>query len=176
MIKKIRLPLDDKDIASLKTGEQVLLTGPVFTGRDQAHLRFTQTLDKGEQLPVDLKGHTIYYVGPTPAKPGDPIGSAGPTTSGRMDRFTPKMLAYGLKGIIGKGPRRPEVIEAIKKHKAVYFVAIGGAGAVLAKRIRKCEEVAYQDLGPESVKRLEVEEFPVIVAVDSEGNDIFKQD
>lgn len=172
-MKKINLPLDEKTIASLKTGEEILLSGKILTGRDQAHLRFVQTLEKGQKLPVDMVNQVIYYVGPTPAKPGQPIGSAGPTTSSRMDKFTPKLLEAGLRGMIGKGPRNQQVIDAIKKHKAVYFVCVGGAGAYLSKRIKSLKVIAYDDLGPESVKELTIEDFPVTVAIDSQGNNIF---
>lgn len=174
-MKRLSLPLKDADIADLKVGEQVLLSGIIYTARDAAHKRMTETLDKGEKLPIDIKGHTIYYVGPTPAKPGQVIGSAGPTTSSRMDAYTPKLLEAGLKGMIGKGKRSTEVVEAMRKYKAVYFAAAGGAGALLSKKIRKAEVVAYADLGPEAIYMLEVEEFPVIVVNDIFGNDIYEE-
>lgn len=174
-MKTIKLPLKDADIADLKAGEQVFLSGIIYTGRDAAHKRMTETLDKGEKLPIDISGQVIYYVGPTPARPGQVIGSAGPTTSSRMDIYTPKLLEAGLKGMIGKGKRSPEVKEAIKKHKAIYFAAAGGAGAILSKKIRKAEVVAYADLGPEAIYRLEVEDFPVIVINDIFGNDLYEE-
>lgn len=174
-MKTIKLPLKDADIADLKAGEQVFLSGIIYTGRDAAHKRMTETLDKGEKLPIDISGQVIYYVGPTPARPGQVIGSAGPTTSSRMDVYTPRLLEAGLKGMIGKGKRSPEVKEAIKKHKAIYFAAAGGAGAILSKKIRKAEVVAYADLGPEAIYRLEVEDFPVIVINDIFGNDLYEE-
>lgn len=174
-MKRLNLPLKDTDIADLKAGEQVFISGIIYTGRDAAHKRMTEALDKGKKLPIDIKGHTIYYVGPTPAKPGQVIGSAGPTTSSRMDAYTPRLLEAGLKGMIGKGKRSAEVVEAIKKHKAVYFAAAGGAGALLSKKIRKAEVIAYADLGPEAIYRIEVEDFPVIVINDIFGNDIYEE-
>ncbi len=174
-MKTIKLPLKDADIADLKAGEQVFLSGVIYTGRDAAHKRITETLDKGEKLPIDISGQVIYYVGPTPARPGQVIGSAGPTTSSRMDLYTPRLLEAGLKGMIGKGKRSPEVKEDIKKHRAVYFAASGGAGALLSKRIKKAEVVAYEDLGPEAIFRLEVEDFPVVVINDIYGNDLYER-
>lgn len=174
-MKAIKLPLKNADIADLKAGEQVFLSGIIYTGRDAAHKRMTETLGKEEKLPIDISGQVIYYVGPTPARPGQVIGSAGPTTSSRMDVYTPRLLEAGLKGIIGKGKRSPEVKEAIKKHKAIYFAAAGGAGALLSKKIRKAEVVAYADLGPEAIYRLEVEDFPVIVVNDIFGNDLYEE-
>lgn len=174
-MKIINVPLNDTDVAKLKAGEQVLLSGTIYTARDAAHKRMTESLERGEGLPVDITGQVIYYVGPTPAKPGKVIGSAGPTTSSRMDLYTPKLLDAGLKGMIGKGKRSTEVVEAIKKYKAVYFAAAGGAGALLSKRIRKAEVVAYGDLGPEAIYRLEVEEFPVIVVNDIYGKDLYEE-
>ncbi len=174
-MKRIKVPLNDTDIAKLKAGEQVLLSGTIYTARDAAHKRMTESLEKGEGLPIDITGQVIYYVGPTPAKPGKVIGSAGPTTSSRMDFYTPKLLVAGLKGMIGKGKRSTEVVEAIKKYKAVYFAAAGGAGALLSKRIRKAEVVAYGDLGPEAIYRLDVEEFPVIVVNDIYGKDLYEE-
>ena len=169
----INLPLRDEDLKSLKIGDMVSLTGVVYTARDAAHKRMLEMLNRSEELPIDLNGITIYYVGPTPAKPGAVIGSAGPTTSSRMDDYTPKMLELGVKAMIGKGGRSEAVIDAMKKEQAVYFVAVGGAAALLAKRIKKCEIVAFEDLGPEAIYRLEVEDFPVIVAVDSIGKSLF---
>src|SRR3972149_3995022 len=172
--KKIILPLKDSDIENLKAGDRVLLSGVIYTARDAAHKRLIDLLDKGEKLPFDVKGEIIYYVGPTPAKPSFVIGSAGPTTSGSMDAYTPRLLSLGLKGTIGKGQRSPEVIEAMKKHKAIYMAAVGGAAAVIAKTIKKAEVVAYEDLGAEAIRRLTVEDFPAIVVNDIYGGDLFK--
>ncbi|HTY81420.1 MAG TPA: Fe-S-containing hydro-lyase, partial [Dehalococcoidales bacterium] len=166
MAKKIRLPLNDRVNADLKAGEQVLITGTLYTARDAAHQRLVQTLERGEKLPFDIKRQTLYYTGPSPAPPGHVIGSAGPTTSARMDEFTPRLLAAGLKGMIGKGPRSKEVRDAIKKYRAVYFAAVGGAGALLSKTIVSAEVVAYADLGPEAILRLEVKDFPATVVDD----------
>ena len=174
-MKKITTPLTDESVKALKAGDSVLITGIIYTGRDAAHKRLVETLQKGEQLPVDLKGQIIYYVGPTPAKPGNPIGSAGPTTSYRMDPYAPILIAKGLKGMIGKGSRGREVIDAMKKYRAVYFGATGGAGALISKRIKKSEVVAYEDLGPEAIRRIEVEDFPVIVVNDIYGNDLYEE-
>jgi fumarate hydratase subunit beta len=176
MTEAIRItpPLTDSDVERLKAGDKVLITGVIYTARDAAHKRLVELLDKGEELPFDPKGQIIYYVGPTPAKPGAVIGSAGPTTSGRMDAYAPRLLECGLKGMIGKGQRNGEVLEAIKKHKAVYMAAIGGAAALIAQSIKKCEIIAYEELGPEAIRRLEVEGFPAIVANDSSGGDLFK--
>jgi len=168
-------PLTDADVEKLQAGDRVLLSGILLTGRDAAHRRLADLLKKGEKLPVDLKGQIIYYVGPTPAKPGQTIGSAGPTTSYRMDAYTPGLLALGLKGMIGKGSRSLEVIAAMKKYKAVYFGATGGAGALLSKHIKKAEVLAYPDLGPEAIMQLEVENFPVIVINDIEGGDLYRK-
>lgn len=171
---KITPPLTDADAAKLKAGDKVLITGVLYTARDAAHKRLVELLDKGGKLPFDIKGQLIYYVGPTPPKPGQIIGSAGPTTSGRMDAYTPRLLELGLKGTIGKGQRSQEVVEAMKKHKAVYFAAVGGAAALIAKSIKKAEVIAYEDLGPEAIRRLEVKDFPAIVVNDVNGNDLFK--
>jgi len=175
MANEIRLqtPLSDEDIDKLKIGDKVLITGVIYTGRDTAHKRMIDLINEGKKLPMDVKGQIIYYVGPTPARPGKPIGSAGPTTSYRMDAYAPKMMELGMKGMIGKGNRAPEVIEAMGKFKAVYFGATGGASAVLAKSIRKAEVVAYEDLGPEAIRRLEVEDFPAVVINDIRGNDLY---
>ncbi len=173
MEKRIETPLTDDVLRSLKAGDKVLIDGVIYTGRDSAHKLLVEAMERGEELPVDFTGHIIYYVGPCPAKPGDPIGSAGPTTSGRMDAYTPAMLEVGLKGMIGKGNRSAEVVEEIKKHGAVYLLAMGGAGALLARSVRKAEVVAYEELGPEAIFRLEVERFPVVVGIDTEGNDIY---
>lgn len=170
---KLKTPLTDQDVEKLKIGDKVLLTGVIYTGRDAAHKRLYDLILAGKELPVDIRGQVIYYVGPAPAKPGKPIGSAGPTTSYRMDAFAPKLMELGLKGMIGKGNRGSEVVEAMKKHKAVYFGATGGAGALLARSIKKAEVVAYEDLGPEAIQRMEVEDFPVVVINDTKGNDLY---
>jgi fumarate hydratase subunit beta len=177
MIEEIKLktPLDDQSVERLKSGDRVLLSGYVYSARDAAHKRLTDLLDKGEQLPFDIKGQVIYFVGPTPARPGRPIGSAGPTTSSRMDKYSPRLIAQGLKGMIGKGFRSPEVIEAMKKYTCVYFAAVGGAGALLAQRIKESEIVAYEDLGPEAIRRLTLDNFPVIVVNDCRGTDLYKE-
>ena len=172
---RLKTPLSDANVEKLKAGDKVFLNGVIYTGRDAAHKRLFDLLKEGKPLPVDLKGQVIYYVGPAPAKPGQAIGSAGPTTSGRMDAYSPKLMEIGLKGMIGKGMRKKEVVEAMKKYKAVYFAATGGAGALLAKAIKKAQVVAYEDLGPEAVTRLEVEDFPVIVVNDTKGNDLYQQ-
>ena len=174
-MKRLSTPLSDADVEGLKVGDKVSLTGVIYTGRDAAHKRLVDLIDKGERLPFDPKGQIIYYVGPAPAKPGKPIGSAGPTTSYRMDAYTPKLIEAGLKGMIGKGSRNADVVDAMKKHKAVYFAAVGGAAALIAKRIRKKDLVAYEDLGAEAIFRLEVEDFPVIVANDVTGADLYQQ-
>jgi fumarate hydratase subunit beta len=165
----ISTPLTKEKIEKLKVGTRVLLSGVIYTARDAAHQRLVKAIEKGKKLPLPLKNQIIYYTGPTPAKPGKVIGSAGPTTSSRMDSYTPALLKKGLKGMIGKGERSAEVTKAIKRYKAVYFLATGGAGALLAQRIKKCDLVAYPDLGPEAIYRLEVENFPLIVAIDSQG-------
>ena len=170
---KLKTPLTDKDVEKLKIGDKVLLTGVIYTGRDAAHKRLYDLIQAGNELPIDIRGQVIYYVGPAPAKPGKPIGSAGPTTSYRMDAFAPKLMELGLKGMIGKGNRGADVVEAMKKHKAVYFGATGGAGALLARSIKKAETIAYEDLGPEAIQRLEVEDFPVVVINDTKGNDLY---
>ena len=170
---RLQTPLKDEDIVKLHAGDRVLLSGILYTGRDAAHKRLFELLQAGKPLPVDLRGQIIYYVGPTPAKPGRIIGSAGPTTSGRMDAYAPALIAHGLKGMIGKGVRNEAVRDAMKQHKAVYFGATGGAGALLAQRIKKAEVVAYEDLGPEAIHRLEVEDFPVIVINDIHGGDYY---
>jgi fumarate hydratase subunit beta len=170
---RLRPPLSDEDVEKLKTGDRVLISGIIYTGRDAAHKRLLDLLRDGKTLPFDIKGQIIYYVGPTPAKPGQVFGSAGPTTSYRMDAYSPLLIEKGLKGMIGKGMRSDTVKEAMKKYKAVYFAATGGAGALLAKRVRKAEIVAYEDLGPEAIRRLEVEDLPVIVVNDVRGNDLY---
>ena len=175
MTKKITLPITDEDIKSLKAGDSVLLTGTIITGRDAAHKRLFELIEKGGELPVDVKGELIYYVGPAPAKPGYAVGPAGPTSSYRMDKFTPALLDLGMKGMIGKGARSQEVIDAIVRNGAVYFAAIGGAAALIAKSIKKEEILCYEDLGTEAVRRYTVEDFPCIVAIDSEGNNVYKR-
>lgn len=172
---RITTPLAEDAARRLKAGDSVLISGVIYTGRDAAHKRMADALDRGEALPVDLKNQIIYYVGPAPAKPGQVIGSAGPTTSGRMDAYTPRMLAQGLRGMIGKGNRTPQVVAAMKEHGAVYFGATGGAAALIAKRIKKYEVVAYDDLGTEAIARLTVEDFPVIVVIDSEGRNYYEE-
>ncbi len=172
---RIRLPLSDDAIEQLRAGDYVYLTGQVYAARDAAHGRMVEALRKGQPLPIDIRGGVIYYVGPTPAKPGAVIGSAGPTTSERMDPFTIPLLEAGLKGAIGKGGRSPQIREAFAKHRAVYFLAVGGAGALLAKQIRKVEVVAYEDLGTEAVRVLELEDFPVVVCDDIYGGDLLEQ-
>jgi len=175
MSNKIELttPLSTEDVENLNIGDKVFLNGIIYTGRDAAHKRLIDLLNEGKELPIDVKGQIIYYVGPSPAKPGKPIGSAGPTTSYRMDAYAPKLIELGMKGMIGKGNRASEVIEAMKKYKAVYLGATGGAGALIAKSIKKAEIVAYEDLGPEAIRKLEVEDFPVVVINDTKGNDLY---
>ena len=172
-MKRLTLPLRDEDIKDLKAGESVLLTGTMITGRDAAHKRLFELAEKGEKLPVDIEGETIYYVGPAPAKPGYAVGPAGPTSSYRMDKYAPKLLDMGLKGMVGKGRRNDEVKAAIIRNNAVYFAAIGGAAALIAKSIKKTEPICYEDLGTESVRRYYVEDFPCVVAIDSKGNDVY---
>ena len=175
MQKKINLPLTNEVIASLKTGDNVLLSGVIYVARDAAHKRMIEAIYKGQSLPFEIRRQTIYYMGPAPAKPGQVIGSAGPTTSYRMDPFTTRLLELGLRGMIGKGKRNQAVLDAIVKYKAVYFAAIGGAGALLSKCIKKADIVAYADLGAEAIRRLEVEDFPVIVINDIYGGDLYEQ-
>jgi fumarate hydratase subunit beta len=173
MAKKIILPLTEETIRSLKAGDNVLLSGVLYVARDAAHRRMVEALDKGEPLPFGIKDQTLYYMGPSPAPPGRVIGSAGPTTSARMDAYPPRLLAAGLKGMIGKGVRSPEVKEALKKYQAVYLAAVGGAGALISKTIIKSEVVAYPDLGPEAVLKLEVKDFPATVVNDIYGGDLY---
>ncbi|TDA67720.1 MAG: Fe-S-containing hydro-lyase [Clostridia bacterium] len=173
--KYVSPPLTDADVEGLVAGDQVYITGVIYAARDSAHKKLVELLNRGEELPVDLRGQIIYYVGPSPAKPGRPIGSAGPTTSGRMDPYTPGLIAEtGLKGMIGKGSRSAAVKEAIIKHKAVYLAAVGGAGALIARSIKKAEVVAYPELGPEALQRLEVENLPAIVVNDCHGADLYE--
>ena len=168
-------PLNDEDVEGLQAGDRVLISGVIYTGRDAAHKRLIDLVKSGEVLPIDIKGQIIYYVGPSPAKPGMAVGAAGPTTSYRMDAYAPELIRLGLKGMIGKGARNQPVRDAMVKYKAVYFAAIGGAGALMAQAIKKAELVAYEDLGPEAIRRLEVEEFPVIVVNDVRGNDLYEE-
>lgn len=168
-------PLSEADVVGLRAGQQVLLNGVVYTARDAAHKRMIEALERGEELPFDVRGQVIYYVGPTPAPPGRVIGSAGPTTAGRMDRYAPALLERGLRGMIGKGPRSAEVKAAIQQHKAVYFGGIGGAGALLAQHIVAAELIAYEDLGTEAIRRLEVRGFPVVVINDCHGGDAYAE-
>jgi fumarate hydratase subunit beta len=170
---RLKTPLSAGDAEKLKIGDRILLNGVIYTGRDAAHKRLSDLLKEGKELPFDIRGQIIYYVGPTPARPGQVFGSAGPTTSYRMDAYAPALIEKGLKGMIGKGMRSDAVKEAMIKWKAVYFAATGGAGALLAKRVKKAEVVAYEDLGPEAIRRLEVEDLPVIVINDIRGNDLY---
>lgn len=173
-VKHIRAPFDDETARSLRAGDRVLITGTILAARDAAHKRLTEALDRGEKLPVDLRGQVVYYVGPSPAKPGQAIGAAGPTTSGRMDAYTPRLIAEGLRGMIGKGYRKPEVVEAMKKYGVPYLAAVGGAGALISQSIKKYTVLAYPDLGPEAVAAMEVEEFPAIVVIDSTGDNYYE--
>ena len=174
MKREIRTPLTREMARELRSGDSCLITGTIYTARDAAHKRLCELVAQGKELPFDVKDSIIYFVGPTPAKPGQAIGSAGPTTSYRMDAYSPTMIACGQTGMIGKGKRGPEVVAAMKEHGAVYFGAIGGCGALLSKCIKKAEVVAYEDLGAEAIRRLEVEDFPAIVIIDSEGNNLYE--
>jgi len=173
-IKKLQAPLTEKDVRSLKAGDEVLISGVVYTARDMAHKRLCEALNSEKPLPLKLKGAIIYFVGPTPARPGRVIGAAGPTTSSRMDAFSPKLLAGGLKAMLGKGYRSTEVREALKKYTAVHLSTIGGAGALLSKHIVKAEVIAYEDLGAEAIRKLEVVDFPAVVSYDSYGNTVYR--
>ena len=173
MDRHITLPITDKDIENLHVGDYVYLSGIVYTARDAAHKRLCETLDAGQELPLDIKGQIFYYMGPTPAREGKVIGSAGPTTATRMDKYAPRLLDLGLKGMIGKGKRSQEVLDAVVRNKAVYFAAVGGAGALLSRCITSAEVVAYEDLGTEAIRRLEIKDFPVIVAADIYGQKIY---
>ena len=173
-IKKIKTPLTNEVIQDLKAGENVSITGYIYTGRDAAHKRLIELLKEGKKLPIQIKGQIIFYAGPTPVRPGYSCGSVGPTTSYRMDPYTPALLDLGLKGMIGKGLRSKEVIESIKKNKAVYFAAVGGVAALIARSVKKSEVIAYKDLGTEAIYRFYVEDFPVIVVVDSAGNNLYE--
>ena len=174
MDKEITAPIT-KDVArQLKAGDMVFISGPIYTARDAAHKRMDETLNAGESLPLELEGNLIYYMGPSPAREGRPIGSAGPTTASRMDKYAPRLLDLGLGGMIGKGKRSPEVIDAIVRNGSVYFAAIGGAGALLSKAITESEVIAYDDLGTEAIRKLTVERFPAIVVIDSKGNNLYE--
>ena len=175
MEKYINTPIDDKIVSELKAGDYVYLTGTVYTARDAAHKRLYEALQRGEDIPLELQNNIIYYLGPSPAREGQVIGSAGPTTSSRMDKSTPLLLEKGLKGMIGKGKRSDEVIESMHKNHAVYFAAIGGAGALLSKCIKKSEVIAYEDLGTEAIRKLEVENLPIIVVIDDEKNNLYNR-
>ena len=175
MDRKINMPLSKEDALSLKCGDYVYLTGVIYTARDAAHKRMYDALRKGESLPLEIAGQTIYYMGPSPAREGRPIGSAGPTTASRMDKYAPELLDLGLIGMIGKGKRTQAVKDAIVRNGAVYFAAVGGAGAILSKCITSSEVIAYDDLGTEAIRRLEVKDFPVIVVIDHEGRDLYEE-
>ena len=173
--KLITSPLDAHAVADLRAGDMVALTGVIYTARDAAHALMCAALEAGESLPVDLRGQVIYYAGPTPARPGAVIGSCGPTTSGRMDAFAPALIEHcGLRGMVGKGPRSASVVEAMREHGAVYFASIGGAAALIAKSVVECEVVAYGHLGPEALRRLVVRDYPCMVAIDAQGNNIYE--
>lgn len=174
MEKYINVPLTEGAASELRAGDYVYLTGTIYTARDAAHKRMYEALERGEQLPVEMENNVIYYMGPSPARPGRPIGSAGPTTSSRMDKYTPTLLDLGLKGMIGKGRRSQAVRDAIVRNGAVYFAAVGGAGALLSRSIVSSEVIAYDDLGTEAIRRLEVKDFPVIVVMDAEGNNLYE--
>ncbi|MBR2409665.1 MAG: Fe-S-containing hydro-lyase [Lachnospiraceae bacterium] len=174
MEKQLQTPLTKEKAKAFTAGDYVYITGTIYSARDAAHKRLTETLAKGEKLPLPLENEIIYYLGPTPARPGQVIGSAGPTTSSRMDKYAPALLDLGQTGMIGKGRRSEEVIASMKKNSAVYFAAVGGAGALLSKCIKKAEVIAYEDLGAEAIYKLEVEKFPVIVVIDSKGNNLYE--
>lgn len=174
MDKYINAPISNEDIKELKAGDYVYITGTIYTARDAAHKRMAEALADGKELPIDMKNNIIYYMGPSPAREGRPIGSAGPTTASRMDKYAPDLIDLGLKGMIGKGKRSKAVKEAIIRNNAVYFAAIGGAGALLSQRIKSSEVIAYDDLGTEAIRKLKVENFPVVVVIDSEGNDLYE--
>ena len=174
MNKTIQVPLSEEDINTLKAGDYVYLSGIIYTARDAAHKRMYESMHKGESLPIELNGNVLYYLGPSPAREGQVIGSAGPTTSSRMDKYTTEMLDKGIKGMVGKGKGSPEVIEAMKRNGAVYFAAVGGAGALLSKCIKKAEVIAYDDLGTEAIRKLEIENLPVIVVIDKDGNNLYE--
>jgi fumarate hydratase subunit beta len=175
MEKKLTAPMSKEDLKNLKSGDMVYISGTIYTARDAAHKRMSEALNEGKELPIELEGNVIYYMGPSPAREGRPIGSAGPTTASRMDKYTPRLLDLGLNAMIGKGKRSPEVIDAIVRNGAVYFAAIGGAGALLSKSIVESEVVAYEDLGTEAIRKLKVENFPAIVVIDSQGNNLYEK-
>ena len=174
MNKNITAPLSEEDVISLNAGDYVYISGTIYTARDAAHKRMYEALNRGEKLPFDVKNNVIYYMGPSPAREGRPIGSAGPTTASRMDKYTPSLLDLGLKGMIGKGKRSKEVIDAVVRNKDVYFAAVGGAGAVLSKAIKESKVIAYDDLGTEAIRELKVENFPCVVVIDSKGNNLYE--
>ena len=174
MNKKIKAPFKKEDAALLKAGDYVFITGTIYTARDAAHKRMEEALDRGEELPLDIKSNIIYYMGPSPAREGRPIGSAGPTTASRMDKYTPRLLDLGMGAMIGKGKRSQEVIDGIIRNVYVYFAAVGGAGDLISKRILSSEVIAYEDLGTEAIRKLEVEDFPVVVVIDSKGNNLYE--
>ena len=173
MDKYINAPISDEDARSLKSGDYVYITGTIYTARDAAHKRMAEALERKEQLPIDMKNNIIYYMGPSPAREQRPIGSAGPTTASRMDKYTPALLELGMRGMIGKGRRTEAVRESMMKNQAVYFAAVGGAGALLSKSILQAEVIAYEDLGTEAIRKLEIKDFPVIVVMDCEGNNLY---
>jgi len=175
MAKKVNLPLTEETLPELRAGDNVLLSGVLYVARDAAHKRMIEALEQGKPLPFDIRGQTIYYMGPAPAKPGQVIGSAGPTTSGRLDSYSPRLIAEGLKGMIGKGVRSQEVKDAMKKYRAIYLAAIGGTGALISKSITKSEIIAYDELGAEAIRRLEVENFPATVINDIYGGDLYEE-
>ncbi len=175
MDRYMQAPLNKEEVKALEAGDYVYITGTIYTARDAAHLRMSEALDRGEELPIDLNNNIIYYMGPTPAREGRAIGSAGPTTASRMDKYAPRLLDLGLTGMIGKGRRKPEVTEAIVRNGAVFFAAVGGAGALLSKCIKKAEVIAYDDLGTEAIRKLEVENFPAIVVIDSKGRNLYDE-
>ena len=175
MDRYMQAPLDKEEVKALEAGDYVYITGTIYTARDAAHLRMSEALDRGEELPIDLNNNIIYYMGPTPAREGRVIGSAGPTTASRMDKYAPRLLDLGLTGMIGKGRRKPEVTDAIVRNAAVFFAAVGGAGALLSKCIKKAEVIAYDDLGTEAIRKLEVENFPVSVVIDSKGRNLYDE-
>ena len=174
MDRHIKAPIEKEEAKTLRAGDYVYITGTIYTARDAAHKRMDETLNEGGELPVDLTGQIIYYMGPSPAREGRPIGSAGPTTASRMDKYAPRLLDLGLGAMVGKGKRSPAVINAIMRNGSVYFAAVGGAGALLSKCIKKSEVIAYEDLGTEAIRRLEVENLPVIVVIDSQGNNLYE--
>ena len=175
MDRYLNAPLDREEVKTLQAGDYVYITGTIYTARDAAHLRMDEALDRGEKLPIEMEGNVIYYMGPTPAREGRPIGSAGPTTASRMDKYAPRLLDLGLTGMIGKGKRKKEVTDAIVRNGAVFFAAVGGAGALLSKCIKKAELIAYEDLGAEALRKLYVEDMPLFVIIDSEGKNLYEE-